>query len=449
MTSEQLRQRIERMRQKRKADTDSAKQQEGFPFCPFSPKQKLALGWWRTQGENCEGIIADGAVRSGKTVAVALGFCLWAMNSFSGQNFAICGRTIGSVRRNVLSLLRRMLPECGCTLEEKRSENVVIIRSGGVQNHFYLFGARDERAQDLIQGMTLAGVLCDEVALMPESFVNQATARCSVQGSKFWFSCNPEGPAHWFKTGWIDRCTQRRLLYLRFTMRDNLSLSPQVRRRYESMYTGVFYRRYVLGRWCAAQGLIYTMFDPERHVHEMSGEFDRTLLSCDYGTNNPFSLGLVRVRGTGEAACFHLEREIYHDGRRDGQMTDGEYADALDDFVRGEEIYGIIVDPSASSFITELRRRGYRVIKARNNVGEGIREMGQAIAEGRLSISGSCTDTLREFSLYCWDTAAQERGEDKPLKQNDHAMDMLRYCICTARRLDAASRAKRTGMSAR
>ncbi len=417
------------------------KPSSGFRFQPFSARQKLLLGWWKPGSPAAEhdGVIADGAVRSGKTLAMSLGFVLWAMNSFDGENFAICGKTLGSVDRNILVWLRQMLPGRGYTVSEQRSRHVLTVSRAGRSNRFYCFGGKDEASQDLIQGMTLAGVLFDEAALMPESFVSQATARCSVPGSKWWFNCNPAGPYHWFKRSWLDAAKEKNLLHLHFTMADNLSLSDAIRRRYENMYTGVFYRRYILGEWCAAEGLVYPMFEPSCHVGEPPGEAERWFLSCDYGTHNPFALGLFSVRTTERGNLYCLEKELYHDGRRSGQMTDSQYADRTERFVEGIPAEHIIVDPSASSFIAELRHRGFRVLKAVNDVSEGISCVADALTDGRLMIRPCCSGTLREFSSYIWDETAAGHGEDKPLKQNDHAMDMIRYALFTDRRTSSRS----------
>lgn len=244
------------------------KSKQYFHFQPFSKKQRMVLNWWcdTSPVKDMDGIIADGAIRSGKTVSMSLSFVFWAMTSYNGQNFAMCGKTIGSFRRNVLFWLKLMLKSRGYTVVEHRADNLVIISKGDITNNFYIFGGKDESSQDLIQGITLAGVFFDEVALMPESFVNQATGRCSVEGSKYWFNCNPDGPYHWFKENWIDKASEKKLLYLHFTMDDNLSLSEKIKERYRSMYSGVFYKRYILGLWCMAEGVIYDMFDAARHV---------------------------------------------------------------------------------------------------------------------------------------------------------------------------------------
>lgn len=407
-----------------------------FKFQPFSKKQRKVLNWWTEDSpvKDYDGIIADGAIRSGKTVSMSLSFVLWAMCSFNGQNFAMCGKTIGSFRRNVLFWLKLMLRSRGYRVTDHRADNLVVISWGNVENYFYIFGGKDERSQDLIQGITLAGVFFDEVALMPESFVNQATGRCSVDGSKYWFNCNPDGPYHWFKQNWIDKQKEKHLLYLHFTMDDNLSLSEKVKARYRSMYTGVFYRRYILGLWAMAEGIIYDMFSEERHVADPETFSDSLLdgnryVSCDYGTQNA-TVFLLWNQGTD--GIWYCTREYYYSGREEGQQkTDAEYADDLESWLSGADINAVIVDPAAASFIVELKKRGYRVIKAKNDVADGIRLVATKLNLLKIVFSNICQNTIKEFASYIWDAKAAEHGEDKPVKQYDHAMDAVRYFVYT------------------
>ena len=406
-----------------------------FKFQPFSKKQRKVLNWWTEDSpvKDYDGIIADGAIRSGKTVSMSLSFVLWTMCSFNGQNFAMCGKTIGSFRRNVLFWLKLMLRSRGYRVTDHRADNLVVISMGSVENYFYIFGGKDERSQDLIQGITLAGVFFDEVALMPESFVNQATGRCSVDGSKYWFNCNPDGPYHWFKQNWIDKQKEKHLLYLHFTMDDNLSLSEKVKARYRSMYTGVFYRRYILGLWAMAEGIIYDMFSEERHVADPETFSDSLLdgnryVSCDYGTQNA-TVFLLWNQGTD--GIWYCTREYYYSGREEGQQkTDAEYADDLESWLSGTDINAVIVDPAAS-FIAELKKRGYRVIKAKNDVADGIRLVATKLNLLKIIFSNVCQNTIKEFASYIWDAKAAEHGEDKPVKQYDHAMDAVRYFVYT------------------
>nr|DAY53263.1 MAG TPA: large terminase [Caudoviricetes sp.] len=407
-----------------------------FHFSPFSRKQKQVLTWWCKDSpvHDKDGIIADGAIRSGKTISMSLSFVMWAMHTFNGQNFAMCGKTIGSFRRNVLFWLKLMLKSRGYSVTDRRADNLILIRKGDAENYFYIFGGKDERSQDLIQGITLAGVFFDEVALMPESFVNQATGRCSVEGSKFWFNCNPDGPYHWFKINWIDKRKEKQLLYLHFTMDDNLSLSEKIKIRYRNMYTGVFYKRYILGLWAMAEGIIYDMFSEAQHVKDPS-LFENLLLdsnryvSCDYGTQNA-TVFLLWEKGTD--GVWYCTKEYYYSGREEGkQKTDAEYADDLGNWLDKMEIRAIIVDPAAASFIAELRKRGFKIIKAKNDVEDGIRLVATKLNLQKIVFSTTCINTIKEFASYIWDKKAAENGEDKPVKQYDHAMDAVRYFVYT------------------
>ena len=391
-------------------------------FRTFSPKQRQALTWWcHPATRQREAIICDGAVRSGKTLCMGLSFFCWAMRTFQGQSFGLCGKTVSGLRRNLLSTLLPVLGELGFRWEEKVSKNLLTVRFGGRENTFYLFGGKDEGSAALIQGITLAGVLLDEVALMPRSFVEQACARCSVEGSRLWFSCNPEGPEHWFYKEWIRKRQERNALYLHFTMRDNPALSPAVRRRYARSFSGPFYRRFVLGEWVAAQGRVYDFFDESYVRPAPEGEMEAWRISCDYGTVNPASFGLWGLR----EGVWYRVREYYYDSRVQGrQKTDGEYADALEELAGGRAIDRVIVDPSAASFIELLRRRGWRVEKADNDVLAGIRTTARLLREGRLAICAPCADAIREFALYCWDEKA---AGDRVKKIHDHAMDDIRY----------------------
>lgn len=370
-------------------------------------------------------LLCDGAVRSGKTVCMGLSFFLWAMRRFQGESFALCGKTGGGVRRNVLEPVAPMLRELGFRLWERRSEGVLWAEFNGRRNRFYLFGGRDEGAAGRIQGVTLAGALLDEAALMPRSFVEQAMARCSAEGAKVWLTCNPEGPEHWLYREWILRAAERNALRLRFRMEDNPGLSSRVRERYRRMYTGDFYRRYVLGEWTAAQGLVYDGFGPAC-IGRPEGDGEEFAISCDYGTRNPASFGLWAREG----AVWYRVREFYHDSRRTGrQMTDQEYAEALEDLAGGRPVRAVVVDPSAASFLELLRRRGWPVVKAANDVLAGIRLVARLLREGRIRIAPECGDALREFGLYRWQDGAG--GRDRVRKEDDHAMDDIRYFAAT------------------
>ena len=392
----------------------------------FSAKQKRVMGWWcQKSTRGYDALICDGAVRSGKTMSMGLSFFCWAMACFDAQAFALCGKTIQSVRRNLLHDLVPALCQLGFECREQRSHNQLTVTLGDRENVFYLFGGRDESSADLIQGLTLAGALLDEVVLMPRSFVEQTCARCSVEGAKLWFSCNPEGPEHWFYKEWICRAKQRNALYIHFTMQDNPALTDKVRQRYEQMFRGTFYRRFVLGEWVAAQGLVYDFFRAEDCPEVPEGEMERWSISCDYGTVNPASFGLWGLRD----GVWYRVAEYYYDSKREGrQKTDEEYVRELRRLAGGRKIAQVVVDPSAASFIEMLRREGWTVIKAKNDVLSGIRITARLLHTGKLVICRGCTDAIREFGLYRWQ---EDAARDRVLKQNDHAMDDIRYFAAT------------------
>ena len=396
---------------------------------PFSKKQLKVLCWWAKGSpyREYEGIICDGAVRSGKTFCMTLSFFLWAFSSFNAEAFGLCAKTIRSLRRNVVSPILPVLTQMGFEVKEKMSSNYLQIRYGDKVNTFYLFGGKDESSASLIQGVTLCGVLLDEVALMPRSFVEQALARCSKDGSKFWFNCNPEYPAHWFYREWIKKAKEKKVLYLKFLMKDNPSLQENIRKRYENLYSGSFYRRFVKGEWCAQSGAVYPFMDREEAFCNVGEEeFEEYAVSCDYGTVNPASFGLW---GRNQEVWTRID-EYYYDSKREGmQRTDEEHYAALEKLTLGREISFVVVDPSAASFIEVIKRHGrFTVLPAKNSVTDGIRRVSSSLKEGRVKIGRNCKDSVREFSLYRWD---EREGVEVPVKENDHAMDDIRYFVTT------------------
>ena len=391
----------------------------------FSPKQKKIFTWWASPDTTeKDGIICDGAVRSGKTVCMSLSFAIWACACFDGQNFGICGRTINSAKRNIVSLLLKNASELGFRCEECASKNYFDLHYGDNCNRFYSFGGKDEGSAPLIQGITLAGILMDETALMPRSFVEQAVARCSVTGSKLWFNCNPEGPFHWFKKEWIDKAEEKNLLYMHFELTDNPSLSEDVIKRYSRLYTGAFYQRFVLGKWSAVQGLVYPMFDESKHTTDSNPRCEKYVVSCDYGTVNPSSFGLWGKSGE---KWYRLD-EYYFDSAKEGRRkTDEEHYESLKRLIGTRKVETVVVDPSAASFIQCIERHGeFHVTAAKNDVVWGIRIVSDYINSGKILINSQCRDILREFTLYRWDESC---GKDAPIKEFDHAMDDMRYFV--------------------
>lgn len=426
-----------------------------FKWKGLSLKQKVVFDWWRSEKyKSYNAIIMDGAVRSGKTVSGALSFVDWALEEFDGQNFIFAGKTIGSFRRNVLEPLKQMMRGRRYKFKDHRSDNMIEIENprNGHLCYFYIFGGKDEKSQDLVQGITAAGLFGDEVALMPESFVNQATARCSVSGAKFWFNCNPDGPYHWFKLNWIDLANVKKAFHLHFTMDDNPSLDEETKDRYKLMYSGVFYKRYILGLWVVAEGVIYDMFSEEKNVttkHPFSKkEADRLMISIDYGIQNPMTFGKYGVKKVGEDILedqggkkfivdrnhYHLYESYYHSGRTTGkQKTDQEYYEEFVKFVGTDrqKVKYVVVDPSASSFIVLLRKHGWRVIPARNSVKDGIALHMNLIERGLFTLDKGNTEDINEYYSYIWDADKILKGIEEPVKENDHCQDRNRYLCLT------------------
>nr|DAU65911.1 MAG TPA: large terminase [Caudoviricetes sp.] len=377
-----------------------------------------------------EAIICDGAIRSGKSSIMMWAFVKWGMMNFDGQRFAICGKSVDSCIKNVIQpFLAMSLARETYRLRWRRIDKVLEVQNGNTTNLFEVFGGKDESSFALIQGRTLAGVLLDEVALQPRSFVEQALARCSVSGSRFWFNCNPGPPSHWFYQEWIKQTERHKALHLHFLLEDNPALDPEIVERYKNTYAGVFYRRYILGEWCVADGLVYPMFDKSKHIATEQHSGGVYYISIDYGTLNPTAMGLWQLRN-GKAVML---KEYYYDGRKQKrQKTDEEYADDLEAFAEGYQIERVIVDPSAASFKETLRRRGkFAVMDANNAVLDGIRLTGSLLLAGRILFDASCENTFDEFGSYCWD---EKKETDAVVKESDHAMDMIRYFVYTIMR---------------
>ena len=390
----------------------------------ISDKQKKILAFPYSQ---YDAIICDGAVRSGKTSIMMWAFVQWAMDNFSGQRFGICGKTVDSATKNIVVPFTSMsLAKERYIIRWRRSEKIMEVRRGSVTNLFEVFGGKDESSFALIQGRTLAGVLLDEVVLMPRSFVEQAMTRCSVDGAKLWFSCNPGSPQHWFYVEWIQRHKERNALYLHFKMTDNPGLSENTLARYEAMFTGIFRQRYIDGLWVLAEGLIYSVFGDSSTVPTVERKYTRYVISMDYGIQNPTAMLLW---GFCDGVWYQVN-EFYHSGRETNQQkTDQDYYDDLERLAGDRYIDCLIIDPSATSFIALVKqKRRFKVRQAKNDVIDGIQKTASAIQQGKIKVNDCCKNTIKEYGLYSWD---QKADEDRPIKDNDHAMDATRYFVNT------------------
>lgn len=395
----------------------------------LSKKQTKVMTWWvpGSPYADCNGIVADGAIRSGKTLIMALSFVIWGMEMFNGQLFGMSGKSVGAFRRNVVIWIKPMLRMRGYRVVDLKSDNVLEVSRGNKVNYFYIFGARDERAQDFVQGMTAAGFFFDEVVLQPESFVEQATGRCSVEGSKWWFNCNPDKPNHWFKIEWLDKAKEKGLYHLHFTLDDNPGLSTKMKERYRAMYSGVFFLRHILGLWVLAEGIIYDNVTEENFYEEGELKDEHKWrctrhISVDYGTVNP----MVYLDIFSDGRTIYVDDEYCYDSSKEGkQKTDGEYGEELKRFIDKEKlpipVERVVIDPSAASFKLVVRQMGYVPKDANNEVLEGIRLTSSGFHRRIIKINKRCKNLMDELNSYSWDEKAKDRGVEQPIKQDDHS----------------------------
>lgn len=363
--------------------------------------------------------IWSGSVRSGKTVGSTLAWLDFVRHGPPGALLMV-GRTERTLKRNILDPIAELVGPSSYRLVAGSGEAIIFGR------RVYLAGANDERSEGKIRGLTLAGAYGDELTLWPESFFTMLLSRLSVAGARFYGTTNPDAPAHWLKARYLDRADRLDLQHFRFGLYDNPTLDPAYLAALEAEYTGLWRRRYILGEWCLAEGVVYDQFDPDQHVvTELPEAFEQVRLGVDYGTANPTVFLLLGRSGT----RWYVAREYYYDGRSSSrQKTDSDYASDMATFLGGLHPQSIEVDPSAASFIAQLRRSGIGPIHGADHaVLDGIRTVSRALASGQLLIHASCTHLIDELGLYSWDSKAQAKGEDKPLKTNDHAADALRY----------------------
>lgn len=399
----------------------------------ISKKQAQILAFPET---SYDALICDGSIRSGKTSIMSVAFILWAMKSFNGKNFGICSKTAGTADRNVIRPLIAMSYITDRFHIKYTVNKKMEVWNKEHHNTFFIFGGKDAASYQLIQGITLAGVFLDEVALMPRSFVDQAIARCSVAGRRLWFNCNPEGQLHWFNQEWILDADDKNALHLHFTMDDNPSLAPEIRAGYERMYSGIFYDRYIKGLWVSAEGVIYAdMFHPDTNIigkdeiKKLSFDPD-CWVSCDFGIQNA-TVFLLWRKLTGQRKYICTD-EWYYSGRESQkQKTVTALVEGLKEFLGDMKPRYIIVDPSASALKVEMHQKGFRTRDANNEVLNGIANTGKLLEDEHLLFSDRCKHTIEEFDLYMWDEKAADNGEDVPIKENDHCMDAVRYFVNT------------------
>ena len=415
-------------------------------YVAFSKKQLQLLTWWTDESpyHDLNGVIAEGAIRAGKTIIMGLSFILWSMQKSSDINYAICGKTVASPRRNIIEPLIEMLKQRKFKVIDRKTEGKLIVIKNNNKNTYYIFGGKDEGSASLIQGITLGGVLFDEVALMPRSFVEQAMARCSVNGSKYWFNCNPEGPQHWFYVEHILKWKERKYIRIHFCLEDNPSLSKERIDNYKSLYTGIFYKRFILGEWAFANGIVYDMVTDENFYYNSNRESVvpikiiendiKPYYGVDFGTANPqVYLEVYKyVDYAKKEMCFYVENEYYWNSRKKlMQKTPDEYVSDFNNWCK--EFSYLIIDPSATPLKAAHRKYGHNVINAKNNVEEGIIGLSTLFANKMIKINkDNCPNLCAELGLYRWNEKKLNNGVEEVLKENDHCCDALRYAIMTS-----------------
>lgn len=402
----------------------------------ISPKQAKILSFPYSK---YDALICDGAVRSGKTSIMMWAFVRWAMENFSGQRFGVCGRTVDSCTKNIIVPFTAMsLARERYIIRWRRGDKVMEVRRGAVTNYFEVFGGKDEASYTLIQGRTLAGVLLDEVVLMPRSFVEQALARCSVDGARLWFSCNPGSPHHWFYQEWIKRSRERNALYLHFEMTDNPGLSKRTLERYENMYAGIFYDRYVRGLWVAAEGIVYKDFandtekyligDPLEWAKQNGASFSIISIGVDFGGTK----SATKFQATGITKDFRvvaLEEEYIKNEEIDPNALNRRFA-TFCQLITSKYGYSQTRADSAETVLirgldhtAQKMRLGTQVKNAMKlQITDRIRLVVLLMKQGRFKVSRNCPHLIDALQTAIYDP---DKFEDERLDDGTSDIDSL------------------------
>ena len=384
----------------------------------YTKKQRQLLELWK-QKKLCRINLLEGSVSSGKTWVSLVSWGFWVATMPTDKLYLMCGKSLTTLKRNCLIPLEELFGRSNFQFSTSAKEAYLFGR------RLLLEGANDARSESKIRGLTLQGAYCDELTLFPKDFFVMLLSRLRVPGAKLIATTNPDSPEHWLKKEYIDRRAELDMLVVRFLLDDNTTLDPQYVTAVKAEYTGVFYNRFMLGEWCLAEGIVYPQFDRTQHVRQLDSPQGKWYISVDYGTLNAFSAGLWCYDGK----QAYRAAEWYYSGRAQRrQLTNAQYLKHIQALAGGRNIEAVVVDPSAASFITELRQAGFTVRKGKNDVVDGIRRVSTALQQGKLLFSPVCHDCIREFSLYRWDEKA---AEDRPIKKNDHAMDDVRYFVNT------------------
>lgn len=385
---------------------------------PLSPKQIKSIC-----ESNAKINIWEGAVRSGKTYSSLIRF-LQELSEGPPGDYAIVSRTFDSFKRNVMEQIYFMIGADARYYAGKREVKIF-------DKTVHIIGADDERAEAKLRGPTFSGAYVDEITIIPESVFKMLISRCAMRGAKIFGTTNPDSPFHWLYRDFLTNNPD--VLFWKFRLEDNPQLSQDDRQYLERQYKGLWHKRFIEGLWVQAEGAIYDFFEQEIHTIPWApGTADYYVVGIDYGTTNPCSFVLIGISKRTFPRMW-VEKEYYYSSKvHNRQKTDSEYADNLITFIQGFHVRYIYMDPSAVSFRVEMQKRGIgNIVEARNEVLDGIRFVSKLMHDGALKVCRSCFNLIREFQSYVWDTKSLKTGVDKPLKENDHALDALRYALFT------------------
>lgn len=413
-----------------------------FRFLPFSDQQKRLINWWRPGlvSAECDYVIADGSIRSGKTIACICGFLMWSQEMFSGQSFILAGKTMGALKKNVVRPMLQILEAWGWPYEYIRSGTDARIEIG--TNSYYLYGANTEAAQDALQGLTAAGAYADEAALFPQSFIDQMIARCSVDGWKIWMNCNPEGPHSYIKTEFIDKAKKKRVYHLHFTMDDNLSLSPKRKAAYKRSWSvgSVFYKRFILGLWVAADGLIYQQFadNPKDYIvtsswlketderDRLKNEIMYAVIGVDFGgTKSAHSFTLTGfTKGYKQVVVLD---EYYCKKRINPKQLQDDFIDFVRRAQSKYKVYEAYCDSAEQTLIAGLEMacvQAHVAIDIKNAIKGPINDRiafyNSLIAQERWKIMGHCKHIIEAFEQAVYD----DRKKSQDVRLDDGVMNV-------------------------
>lgn len=366
--------------------------------------------------------IWEGAIRSGKTHASLWRFAVGEVLEGPPGDFAIITRTYDSFERNIYPTLKEFI--WGRQAEYFRGKRQIFLKD----RKCHVITADDASAEAKIRGCTLASCYLDEITILPESVFMMVLGRLSIENSKLFGTTNPDSPYHWFKK-WMDASNLVKIF--KFTMDDNPALSESKKKEFKDSYRGLWYQRFIEGKWVQAEGSVYDFFSENLHVIDFAPPVSRQYIcGVDYGTTNPCAFVLVGINPYGYPNYWVESEYYYNSSVHQRQKTNSEYAQDLAKFIEGKNVTAIYIDPSAASFITELRKAGIDNIRdAKNEVTDGIRFVGTKLNDGTFKICRSCKNLIAEFQSYVWDDKAKMRGKEEPKKENDHALDALRYAL--------------------